>query len=533
MQKLFYIYSILGIFLLKITSCSHVVTLTDDDFHSKIPSYTVLIVKFFVPWCGHCQQFDPEFKSAASEVASKKKWPVTLAQVNCDGSGKKICEEYGVKGYPTIKIFNFGEFMFNYDGPKNSESLVKFIKFKVEPGSEKVSNLDEMAACLASLDNVVIGFFNTEKSKLEGEFHKMADFMKLEYKFAHTYSNKIMTTFGYRDEIVIFRSEKLKTPLEQSQVKYDGPENLHEMRTWVAQNYQGWAGYRTQKNTELFKEPLVVVYFHVNFDDKSSISSYYRNRVIMTARKFHRGKFPYHVTFAVSNLNEFKKELEEYYGIRHIPESKDQLIVTARDSANKKYVMDNETVFSSESLQQFAEDMLLGKLKPYIKSQSTFTHANVSHSSNDVRGDGSGDGRPSDVTNAVGLTFSKLVDDNTKDVIVQLYTPWSPQCKETSEILKKVSKKLKDEADLRFVKIDVTANEVPTPYVIKGYPSVYLAKKTLKNTPLFYEGEQTVKGYIRFIAGNSTFPLKKYDRNGQKITEVDKKANIYERKTEL
>ena len=43
-----------------------------------------------------------------------------LSKVNCDGSGRVTCSLYDIKGYPTIKVFNFGEFVFNYDGPKSS-----------------------------------------------------------------------------------------------------------------------------------------------------------------------------------------------------------------------------------------------------------------------------------------------------------------------------------------------------------------------------------------------------------------------------
>ena len=38
-----------------------------------------------------------------------------------------------------------------------AESMVKFLRFKLEAGSQKVSNLDELSACMADFDNVIIG----------------------------------------------------------------------------------------------------------------------------------------------------------------------------------------------------------------------------------------------------------------------------------------------------------------------------------------------------------------------------------------
>ena len=45
------------------------------------------------------------------------------------------------------------------------------------------------------------------------------------------------------------------------------------------------------------------------------------------------------------------------------------------------------------------------------------------------------------------------------------------------------------------------------------------------------QGGQTVRDYINFIAANSTFPLKKYDRSGNKISSEN--APEHSIKTEL
>lgn len=50
-------------------SSSEVVDLTPANFDRLvIQSDAVWIVEFFAPWCGHCQQFVPEYSKAATAL---------------------------------------------------------------------------------------------------------------------------------------------------------------------------------------------------------------------------------------------------------------------------------------------------------------------------------------------------------------------------------------------------------------------------------------------------------------------------------
>ena len=52
------------------------------------------------PRCGHCQRLTPEYKKAASAL----KGVVKVGAVNAD-EHQSLGGQYGVKGFPTIKIF--------------------------------------------------------------------------------------------------------------------------------------------------------------------------------------------------------------------------------------------------------------------------------------------------------------------------------------------------------------------------------------------------------------------------------------------
>ena len=58
-------------------------------------------------WCGHCKRLEPEWKKA-SELLSRIQYDITLAIVDAtDEKNKKLAEEHGVKGFPTIKVYRF------------------------------------------------------------------------------------------------------------------------------------------------------------------------------------------------------------------------------------------------------------------------------------------------------------------------------------------------------------------------------------------------------------------------------------------
>lgn len=64
------------------------------------------LAQFFASWCGHCQMFKANWMILANDV---KDWrpAVYLAVLDCaKESNSKMCNEFGVQGYPTVQFFN-------------------------------------------------------------------------------------------------------------------------------------------------------------------------------------------------------------------------------------------------------------------------------------------------------------------------------------------------------------------------------------------------------------------------------------------
>ncbi|XP_054835709.1 sulfhydryl oxidase 1 [Eublepharis macularius] len=77
----------------------------DSLERSVFNSSSAWVVEFYASWCGHCMQFAPTWKELARDV---KDWrpAVMLGAIDCaEMTNQKICSEFKITGYPTLKFF--------------------------------------------------------------------------------------------------------------------------------------------------------------------------------------------------------------------------------------------------------------------------------------------------------------------------------------------------------------------------------------------------------------------------------------------
>ena len=107
-----------------------VIELTDSNFEEKVlKSDDLWLVEFFAPWCGHCKNLEPIWAEAATELKGKVKVGALDATVHTITAGK-----YGIKGFPTIKIFGSGKkdgSAEDYEGGRTRADIVNFALEKV------------------------------------------------------------------------------------------------------------------------------------------------------------------------------------------------------------------------------------------------------------------------------------------------------------------------------------------------------------------------------------------------------------------
>lgn len=68
--------------------------------------------------------------------------------------------------------------------------------------------------------------------------------------------------------------------------------------------------------------------------------------------------------------------------------------------------------------------------------------------------------------------------------------------------------------NVEIVKMDATANDVPSGYDVRGFPTLFWLPKDSKK-PVAYQGGRELDDFIKYIAENASSELNQYDRKGK------------------
>lgn len=97
------------------------VALTAESFQKLVTSsQDSWFIKFYVPWCPHCQHLAPTWTQLAREMQGK----LNIGEVNCEES-PRLCKDARVSSYPTLYFFRGGERV-EYEGLRGLGDLLSF-----------------------------------------------------------------------------------------------------------------------------------------------------------------------------------------------------------------------------------------------------------------------------------------------------------------------------------------------------------------------------------------------------------------------
>jgi protein disulfide-isomerase len=106
------------------------VPLTAESFQRLVTNtMDPWFVKFYAPWCHHCQAMAPNW----AEMAREMEGVLNVGEVNCDVE-KRLCRDARVKGYPTLLFFRGGERV-EYNGLRGVGDLISYAKKAIDVGS--------------------------------------------------------------------------------------------------------------------------------------------------------------------------------------------------------------------------------------------------------------------------------------------------------------------------------------------------------------------------------------------------------------
>ena len=116
-----------------------------------------------IAWCGHCKNLAPVYEKVASIFASEPNCIVA----NLDATkSESIASQYGVTGYPTIKLLTPTGSVENYEGGRTVEDFLKYLNEKCGTHRSITGDVDEFAGRIKALDDFSAQFFKTESSML-------------------------------------------------------------------------------------------------------------------------------------------------------------------------------------------------------------------------------------------------------------------------------------------------------------------------------------------------------------------------------
>jgi protein disulfide-isomerase A1 len=444
-----------------------VMVLTDANFDEELAKNELLLVEFYAPWCGHCKKLTPEYEGAA-EVLSKNDPPVALAKVDATAE-KTLAERFGIQGFPTLFWFK-GGVKSEYTGGRTKDTIVQWIVKKSGPPSSLVTCDALKAKTDDASTKFLIAYFGAEDTALYTEAH---------------------VPYANAEDKIVFVHAELSC---QEQFGLSGDAKIVFFRQFE-EKVNAYSGAADKDALIAFVKPLMVpTVFEFSEDEIEAIFGNQQNTAILfrdpadkdadfmktyeEAAKTHKGK----VLFAYSGITDgIQERLAEFMGVtkEHLPVLR---IIMPADM--KKFQHPGAvSELTVESIGSYVQDVLDGKVKPFLKSEAPVDNT----------------GKP--VSVVVGENFEEIVKDETKDVLVKYYAPWCGHCKKLAPIWDELGEFYKDQPDLVIAKFDATANEADG-VEIRGYPTLIFYPKNNK-AGVDYSGEREIQNFKDWLAENS------------------------------
>lgn len=462
---------------------SHILVLDENNFDEALKQFKYLLVEFYAPWCLNCKEVAPEYSAAAKALFALGA-EARLAKVDATDASK-IAERYGVRGYPTVILFEEEKQTGIYKiAGKKSEEIVSWVEKKTGGNPAKTITLSEQITALKEKHDVlVMGFFKDGTSESAKNFLKVADEVE-DLTFA---VSPIEETNLKHDTVVVFKK------LEEERVELTEDLSPESIRKFIEINRLPIViEFGAQMAPKIFenKQKKHVILFH-RMDDEEFDK---RMDNFTAAAKQFKGKALF--MYVDVDLSDQKK-IYEFFELKS---SDCPTLRFVNLDVPLKYRPD-ESVWKNIDLFKFVQDVLDEKKQPYLNSEEI----------------------PEDWDNQrvkilVGKNFEEIARNKTKDVFVHFYASWSSQCEELVPIFEKLAEILEEKnPDVMVAKIDGTKNEVEG-LKIQSFPTLKFFPKN-SDEVFDFTGKRTLERLVKFV-----------ERGGKKAVKIKEKSEEKEQK---
>jgi protein disulfide-isomerase A1 len=446
---------------------SDVLVLNADNFDATIQANPVILVEFYAPWCGHCKRLVPEYAAAATAL----KGVAPLAKVDADAEeNRDLGARFGIRGFPTLKLFRDGNPV-DYQGERSSSALVSFMKKQTLPAVSELEDVESVNKFSGEEKVVIVGFFADKSSEAYALFAQTAENLRQSFLFGAVVGKpEVAKEFGVQaPSVVLFKTfDEKKNVLSES---FDGLAQFIQTHSVPLIDEVGPQNYKTYAESGL---PLGYVFVDLSVDGQ-------KDQYVELVRPFavsSKGK----MNWVYIDWAKYSKHAERLGLSGKVVPS----LAIENLEQGTHYAFDETAQITGATVGAWVNQFLAGDLQPTIKSE-------------EIPADNSGP-----VKVVVAKSFEDIVNDATKDVLVEFYAPWCGHCKQLAPIYEELGQAFKGVPSVVIAKIDATSNDVNPKLGIRGFPTLKLFPANNKNEPIDYQGDRSKADLIQFVQDNAS-----------------------------
>ncbi|KAL9107039.1 MAG: hypothetical protein Q9227_007985 [Pyrenula ochraceoflavens] len=453
-------------------AASDVTQLKQDTFKDFVSKSDLVLAEFFAPWCGHCKALAPEYEEAATALKEKN---IPLVKVDCTEE-TELCKEYGVEGYPTVKVFRGAENIKPYQGARKAPAIISYMTKQALPAVSTVTP-DSIESFKTEDKIVLIAYIASDDKKSNETISTLAEDLRDDYLFGATSDAELAKKDGVSQPALVLYKD-----FDEGKVVFDGKFDKEAITTFAktaSVPLVGEVGPDTYSGYMSAGLPLAYIFAETP-EERTELSDALKPLAVK-----HKGK----INFATIDAKAFGA----HAGNLNLEVGKWPAFAIQETAKNQKFPFDQEKKVAHDDIAAFVQDFVDGKIEPSIKSEPI------------------PEKQEGPVTVVVAHSYKDIVIDNDKDVLLEFYAPWCGHCKALAPKYEELAQLYQtDEFRDKVVvaKVDATNNDVPDE--IQGFPTIKLFPAGAKDSPIEYSGSRTVEDLAEFIKENGKYKAAAY-----------------------